>query len=308
MMKVPALIRMATRKSPLALAQADIVKRKLLAAFAGIAVEIVPMGTTGDDNAHISLADIGGKGLFTKELEEAVLGGKMDVAVHSLKDMETILPPGLVIAAVTEREDPRDAFIAPQAQTLDRLGVGACVGTSSPRRAAQLKILRPDLRMKPMRGNVATRLSKLENQGLDATMLAVAGLKRLGLESKATEIFDSRYFIPAAGQGIIALECREDNHPLRDMLQAVNHCPTYAAGTAERSMLAALGGSCRSPIAGYARFENGTLTLDALVASRDGARHVRAARTGSAENAAALGEETACELLANGGRECLGGE
>ncbi len=300
-----SLICMATRKSPLALAQAEIVKQKLLAAFAGITIEIVPMNTTGDENVNMSLTEIGGKGLFTKELEEGLLSGRIDIAVHSLKDMETTLRPGLIIAAMLEREDPRDVLIAPQAHTLGGLERGARIGTSSLRRAAQMKILRPDLIIEPMRGNVATRLAKLESNKCDATLLALAGLKRLGLEHKATEVFDSHYFIPAVGQGILAIECRQEHHLLRDMLQAVNHYPTYAAGIAERSMLAVLDGSCRTPIAGYARFEQGNLTLDALVARKDGTRYVRTMRTGLAEGAVALGEETAHELLANGGRECL---
>jgi len=300
-----SFIRIATRKSPLALAQAEIVKQKLLGAFPAITTEIVPMSTTGDENVNMSLSEIGGKGLFTKELEGGLLNGKLDIAVHSLKDMETTLPSGLIIAAMLEREDPRDVLIAPLVKTLAKLKIGACVGTSSLRRAAQLKIIRPDLNIAPMRGNVSTRLKKLENSSTDATMLALAGLKRLGMEERATQVLDAHYFIPAVGQGIIAIECKEDNSLLREMLNVINHHPTYAAGIAERSMLAILDGSCRTPIAGYARIEKDQLHLDALVANKNGTLHVRAARTGNVKDAYSIGEETALELLANGGKTCL---
>jgi len=298
-------IRIATRQSPLAIVQAEIVRQQLLAAFPGITAELVPMSTTGDANANLSLSEIGGKGLFTKELEEGLLGGSLDIAVHSLKDMETVLPDGLMIAAMIEREDPRDALIAPQAKTLAALPAGARVGTSSLRRAAQLKIVRPDLTIVPFRGNVATRLAKLEAGGVDATMLAMAGLKRLNMESHATEVFAPNSFIPAVGQGIIAIECRQDNTVILDMLQAINHYPTYIAGITERSMLATLDGSCRTPIAGYARFLDDVVRIDALVADTAGVKYVSASHSGHAKDAVSIGQEIAHELLANGGRECL---
>ena len=301
-----SVIRIATRKSPLALVQAEIVRKKLMTAFPGIIAEIVPMNTTGDDNMNISLADIGGKGLFTKELEEGILSGKLDIAVHSLKDMETKLANGLVIGAVIEREDPRDALIAPKHKTLANLPLEACIGTSSLRRAALLKMMRPDLRIVPFRGNVATRIAKVEkNDAVDATILAVAGLKRLQLESLATELFDTETFIPAVGQGIIAIECQENNSDVRAMLQAIHHGETHYAALCERSMLAAVDGSCRTPIAGYARLEDGRLRIDALVADKNGSKFVKATRTGNAKDAIAIGEAIAEELLTNGGKACL---
>lgn len=304
-MNHPPIIRIATRTSPLAMAQAEIVRQKLLAAFTSVAVELIPMSTTGDDNLNLSLSEIGGKGLFTKELEEGLLTERIDIAVHSLKDMETKLPRGLIIAAMLEREDPRDVFMSLSAGSLAELRKGACVGTSSLRRAAQIKIIRPDLEIIPFRGNVATRLAKLENGKVDATLLALAGLKRLGMENRATEILNTNDFIPAVGQGIIAIECREANTTMIEMLQAVNHKPTYTAAICERSLLATLDGSCRTPIAGYARMEGNVLRLDALVANKDGSRYVKLTRTGTPEDAYALGENTAAELLANGGRQCL---
>ncbi len=304
-MKELQIIKIATRKSKLALVQAELVKNRLMAVFPAIAVEIIPMSTTGDENTDRSLSEIGGKGLFTKELEEELLSGTFDIAVHSLKDMETKLPQGLVISSVLEREDPRDALIASEGKTIATLEKGARVGTSSMRRSAQLKIIRPDLEIMPFRGNVTTRIEKLKKGEVVATLLAVAGLKRLGMENEATEILDTENFIPAVGQGIIAIECREDNYDLRAMLAGINHAPTLYASIAERSMLARLDGSCRTPIAGYARFEDGKLRLDAMVANLDGTRHVKATKTGDAEKAQAMGEELAEELLANGGRECL---
>lgn len=304
-MKTPDFVRIATRKSPLAIIQAELVKGKLLATFPGLSVEIVPMQTTGDQNPGISLADIGGKGLFTKELEEGLLSGKIDIAVHSLKDMETVLPKNLIVGAVLEREDPRDVLVAPKAKTLQKLPKGASLGTSSVRRAALVKILRPDLVIKPLRGNIATRLAKVTSGELDAAILAMAGLKRLGMETLATEIFDADSFIPAVGQGIIAVECKEDNSVMRDMLQKINHAPTYIAATAERSMLAALDGSCRTPIGGFAKIDGDKLHIDAIVASNDGTKHVKATKTGALKNAVTIGKEIAMELLANGGKECL---
>jgi len=304
-MKHPPFIRIATRKSPLARIQAEAVRQKLFAAFPKMAIEIVPMNTSGDANTTAVLADIGGKGLFTKELEESLLGNKIDIAVHSLKDMETHLPSNLIMAATLEREDPGDALVAPGAKTISNLPKGASVGTSSVRRTALLRILRPDLNIVPFRGNVTTRLAKLDKGEVDATILAIAGLKRLNMEGRATEIFNTEHFIPAVGQGIIAIECREDNNVVRDMLQAINHSPTYIAATTERSMLAVLDGSCRTPIGGYARFEGEALRIDAIIASKDGSSHVRASRTGNAKDALGIGQDIARELLENGGRECL---
>ncbi|MEI7669767.1 MAG: hydroxymethylbilane synthase, partial [Pseudomonadota bacterium] len=255
-MKIPEIINLATRKSPLALVQAELVRQKLLATFPEITINIVAMNTSGDANVNVSLAEIGGKGLFTKELEAGLLERSIDIAVHSLKDMETSLPSGLIIAAVLEREDERDAIIAPEAKTIMNLKKNANIGTSSVRRVAQLKIMRPDLNITPLRGNINTRIAKLGN-GLDGIMLAFAGLKRLGIEGNATEILDKREFIPAVGQGIIAIECKEDNEIIRNILAVINHEPSFIAAKAERAMLARLDGSCRTPIAGNAICERG---------------------------------------------------
>jgi hydroxymethylbilane synthase len=298
-------IRIATRRSPLALAQAEMVRLKLATAFPDRSFELVPMLTTGDRNTDRSLADIGGKGLFTKELEEGLLGGSIDLAVHSLKDMETTLRPGLMLAAVLEREDPRDAFVSPHAASFAQLAQGASVGTSSMRRAAQMRILRPDLHIVPLRGNVATRLEKIRSGTADATLLALAGLKRIGMENAVAEILDTRRFIPAAGQGTIAIECCEDAAAMRDMLNALNHMASFHASLAERSVLATLDGSCRTPIAAYARMEGGQFQLDAMIAMPDGSFHVRTYRSAAPVDAVAMGKDAAEELLARGGKACL---
>jgi len=298
------IIKIATRKSPLALVQAEMVRNKLLAAFPGVTCELVAMSTSGDDNADRVLAEIGGKGLFTKELEEGLLSGKFDIAVHSLKDMETILPQGLMLAAVLEREDPRDALIAKDNKKLADLGK-VRFGTSAMRRAAQLKIISPDIEIVNIRGNVATRLQKVVNGEVDATMLAFAALKRLNLQDQASEVLSSEYFIPAVGQGIIAIECRENNTQMRDMLAQINHAESFIAATAERSLLAVLDGSCRTPIAGYAEINGNNLRLNSLIAKPDGSFYTKAERSGNIADAVKIGQEVAAELLANGGRDCL---
>ena len=298
-------IKIATRKSPLALVQAETVKQLLINKFPDIEVILFPINTSGDANNNKLLADIGGKGLFTKELEDGLLNGTYDIAVHSLKDMETHLPKGLIIGATLEREDPRDALIAPQAKTIANLPQGAKIGTASLRRAAQLKILRPDFNIVLLRGNVATRLEKLKTSDIDATLLALAGLNRLGLSSEATEILEPSQFIPAVGQGVIAIECKEDNQTILKMLQEINHLPTMIAITAERRLLAILDGSCRTPIGAYAKIEKNLLTLNAIIAKADGKSFVRATKNSIISSPELLGEQVASELLANGGKECL---
>lgn len=298
-------LRIGTRKSALALAQAEMVKSLLSNIYPDFAFELVPMLTTGDIRTDRNLSEIGGKGLFTKELEESLADGRIDMAVHSLKDMETQPKAGFVIAATLARADARDALIAPEVKTLFELRPGARVGTSSLRRTALLHILRPDLVIVPFRGNVNTRLEKLARGEVDATLLAVAGLERLGKEEVITERLDSMQFIPAVGQGTIAVECRSDAVMLRDMLQAINHSETWIASAAERSLLARLDGSCRTPIAAYATMKGGVLRLQALIAKPDGSRHVRAEITGDPTQAAELGIELAETLLEQGGAECL---
>jgi len=297
-------LRIGTRKSTLALTQAEILQVKLMESFSALSCELVPIVTTGDRKTG-SLADIGGKGLFTRELEEALLEKRIDIAVHSLKDMETHLPAGLVIGAVLARDDPRDAFVAKKRLTLTSLPRHARVGTSSPRRTVQVKIARPDLEIVLLRGNVTTRLDKLRRGEVDATVLAFAGLKRLHLESEATEILDTQRFIPAAGQGTIAVECRDDDHALREMLTAINDPLTYTATLTERSLLATVGGSCRTPIGAYARIENGKLRLDAMLAKPDGSAHAHVFREGNVSDAVALGKDAGAELLARGAKDWL---
>lgn len=298
-------LRIGTRKSLLALAQANLVKDELIRHFPSVKIELVPILTTGDIRTDKALAEIGGKGLFTKELEEMLLDGRIDMAVHSLKDMETKQKAGLHLAATLPREDARDALIAPRAGSLDKLPSGAKVGTSSLRRTALLRICRPDLEILPLRGNVQTRLDKLARGEVDATLLAVAGLARLHKLEVITERLDINRFIPAVGQGIIALECRRSDEALHDMLDKLNHVPSWLASVAERSLLAKLDGSCRTPIGAHAVLHENTLMLNAFVANPDGSKHVYARSQAPATEAFELGLEVAEKLLAQGGGECL---
>ncbi|MBM3617990.1 MAG: hydroxymethylbilane synthase, partial [Alphaproteobacteria bacterium] len=258
----------------LALAQSEEVKARLLRAYPDMDAsqfEIVPMTTTGDRVQDKTLQDIGGKGLFTKEIEDALLSGDVDIAVHSMKDMPTVLPSGLLISCLLEREDPRDAFLSPHASSVDALKHGATVGTASLRRGAQLKAHRPDLNIVPLRGNVLTRLQKLSDGVCDATLLAVAGLNRLGMEDHITERLSTDVCLPAVAQGAIGVECREDDAFIRDWLLPIHHGETSLRITAERSLLATLDGSCRTPIGGLAvSVEDHVMKLEGLVATPDG--------------------------------------
>jgi hydroxymethylbilane synthase len=259
-----------------------------------IAVEVIR--THGDVIQDRPLAEVGGKGLFTKEIEQALADGAIDVAVHSAKDMVTVLPPGLVLAACLPREDARDVFVSRRAPSLFDLPVGAVVGTTSLRRQAQVKRLRRDLQVVPMRGNVDTRLKKLAAGEADATILAYAGLKRLGLADAATAIFDVNAFLPAVAQGAIGLEAREDDSATRDLLEKINHVPTLTAVAAERAFLAVLDGSCRTPIAGHARITGNELVLRGLIAKPDGSETFETMRSGSPNDAVAIGTEAGREL------------
>src|SRR5579883_171066 len=252
-------LSIGSRGSPLALAQARAVQESLAAA-AGVAagqIEIKVIRTTGDLVQDRSLAEAGGKGLFTKEIEEALLARRIDLAVHSAKDVPTVLPPGLVLAGFLPREDPRDAFVSGKARTLGELAPGAVVGTASPRRQALVRRLRPDVSVVTLRGNVETRLRKLEAGAADATLLAVAGLKRLGLLSVAAAILDPDEFVPAVGQGAIAIEARADDAGARALVASIGDADTASALAAERAFLAELDGSCRTPIAGHASVSGG---------------------------------------------------
>ncbi|WP_425261122.1 hydroxymethylbilane synthase [Rubrivivax sp. RP6-9] len=261
-MTAPTII--ATRESRLALWQAEHVRDALTARF-GLDVELLGMTTRGDQILDRALSKVGGKGLFVKELETALEEGRAHLAVHSLKDVPMDLPPGFVLAAVWEREDPRDAFVSSRYDNLDALPQGAVVGTSSLRRVVQLLARRPDLRIEPLRGNLDTRLRKLDEGGFDAIVLAAAGLKRLGLASRIRSVFEPTQMIPAAGQGALGIEVREDNHALRATLAQTIHQPTFLAAHAERAVSRALGGSCSMPLAAHAVWQGDTLVLDAAL-------------------------------------------
>ena len=301
---VPVL-RLGTRGSPLALAQAAQAKARLAAAHESLAapgaVEIVPIRTSGDRPSQRALADEGGKGLFTKELEEALLAGAIDFAVHSSKDMETILPHGLAIACCLPREDPRDALVARGARSIAALAAGAVVGTASVRRKAQLLHARPDLAIVPLRGNVGTRLRKLGDGAFAATVLAVAGLKRLGRGDAISAIIPAEEMLPAAGQGIIAIETRIGDARINALLAAIDDAATSACARAERALLAALDGTCRTPIAALAVLDGDNLTLEAMVIRPDGGALYRTRRAGGGGEAAALGADAGAELRVRAG-------
>jgi hydroxymethylbilane synthase len=269
------------------------------------AIEIKIIRTSGDKtqdrpNEH-SLADAGGKGLFTKEIEEALLSGTIDFAVHSSKDIPAMLPAGLMLAGFLPREDPRDALVSAKAKSVAALPHNALVGTSSPRRQALLKRARPDLRIAPLRGNVETRLRKIDAGEMDAAVLAVAGLKRLGLISASTVPLEVDEFLPAAGQGAIAIETRADDNNAGALAATIDDADTHTALAAERAFLAALGGSCRTPIAGHARVHGATLSFRGLLAMPDGSDAIETTRQGRRGEAAALGADAGHEIKARAG-------
>jgi hydroxymethylbilane synthase len=293
------MLTIASRGSQLALWQAHWVRDQLAARGIDSRIEIIK--TTGDKITGVPLAQVGTKGLFTKEIEEALIAGQADLAVHSLKDLPTELPAELILAGVPERESPFDAIVG---RRLDDLPPGAKVGTSSLRRAAQLRKLRPDLVVESVRGNLDTRLRKLDEGRYDAIVLAAAGLKRLGWSDRIAEVLPPDVMCPAVGQGALALESREIGAG-KDACAALDHAPTRAAVTAERAVLAALGGGCQVPIGAHATVDDGRLRLLAIVASPDGTELVRAESQGSVPDAAALGRDLGEELLARGARKIL---
>jgi hydroxymethylbilane synthase len=301
----PRPLRIGSRGSPMALIQAALVRDRLIAAHpefgAAGAVEIVVIRTTGDRVQDRRLAEIGGKGLFSKEIEEALLAGTIDLAVHSLKDMETWLPDGLEIVCVPARDDPRDALLSSSPASLAGLPEGAKVGTASLRRQAQLLRRRPDLSVMPIRGNVDTRMAKLAAGEFDAIVVALCGLERLGKADRATEILTPEIMLPAVGQGALAIECRTGNNALRQLLDPLHDPEAAACVGAERAMLAALDGSCRTPIAGLAECRGNRLTLDGLLLKQDGSSEIRARCEGDAGDAVALGRALGGELRARAG-------
>jgi hydroxymethylbilane synthase len=293
-------LRIGTRGSPLALWQAHEVRSRLAAAH-GVAPEtiaITVIKTSGDIIQDRPLSEVGGKGLFTKEIEQALSDDRIDLAVHSSKDMPTVLPDGLMLATCLPREDVRDAFISRNAATLAELAPGAVVGTASLRRQALVKRLRPDLQVVSFRGNVETRLKKLEDGVVDATLLALAGLKRLGRESAATSILPVDTFLPAVGQGAIGIETRTDDRRTRDLVARIGDSDTLTALATERAFLAVLDGSCRTPIAGHARVDASTVAFRGLILRPDGSEALETSRSGAAAEAAALGADAGRELKA----------
>jgi hydroxymethylbilane synthase len=296
-------LRVGTRGSPLALAQAGEVRARLAAALgcAPDEIDIRVIRTSGDKIQDRPLTEAGGKGLFTKEIEEALLAGEIDLAVHSAKDMPTILPDGLMLAACLEREDPRDVFISRTARTLDTLSRGATLGTASLRRQAIAKRARPDLNIVPLRGNVETRLRKLDDGTMAATILALAGLKRLGIAERATTIMSVEEFLPAVGQGAIAIETRANDQRTRAAIAAIDHSDTSIAIAAERAFLAELDGSCKTPIAGHAVISGTTIRFRGLIAKPDGSAAHDISGTGARSDAVRIGADAGRELRARGG-------
>ena len=298
-------IRIATRKSPLALWQAYFVKAELEKAHPGIQVELLKMSTQGDKILDTPLAKIGGKGLFVKELEKCLFDKEADIAVHSMKDVPVELPEGLYLPIICEREDPRDAFVSNKYQSIDELPEGAIVGTSSLRRQCQLKRKRPDLKIIDLRGNVGTRLGKLDNGDYDAIILASAGLIRLELEERITSYIPTEMILPAIGQGAVGIECREGDEETLELLQPLNHADTHTRVAAERALNHRLEGGCQVPIAGFAELKDNQLVMRALVGSSDGATIISGDISGAPEDAASLGTSLADDLLNRGAREIL---
>ena len=298
-------IRIATRKSPLAMWQAEHVAAALKAAHPGLEVELLGMTTQGDRILDTPLAKIGGKGLFIKELEQGLLSGDADIAVHSMKDVPVELPEGLHLAVIMQREDPRDAFVSNQYATLDALPEGACVGTSSLRRQCQLAERRPDLQIRSLRGNVNTRLRKLDEGEYDAIILAAAGLKRLGFEQRITALIGPEQSLPAIGQGAVGIECRADDARVNQLIAPLHHLDTAVCVQAERAMNQRLNGGCQVPIAGYAMLESGNLWLRGLVGEPDGSQIIRGEVEGTPEEAETMGVGLAERLLEWGANAIL---
>jgi hydroxymethylbilane synthase len=298
-------LKIGTRKSQLALWQAEYVRDRLLAEHPELSIELVKMSTQGDKILDTSLAKVGGKGLFIKELEQRLFDGSADIAVHSLKDMTVDLPDGLHLSVTCEREDPRDAFVSNTFKDLDEMPAGSRVGTSSLRRQAQLRSRYPDLNIIGLRGNVNTRLAKLDAGDYDAIILACAGLKRLGFHNRITVALEPEVSLPAVGQGAVCIECRADDDEINQLLAPLNHADTASCTQAERAMNAALEGGCQVPIAGYAVLEGDQLYLRGLVGDPDGGEVVRGEIRGPREEAQSLGRQLGEDLLSRGADKIL---
>jgi hydroxymethylbilane synthase len=299
------VVRIATRKSPLALWQAEFVRDSLLALNPDLNVELVKMVTQGDKILDTPLAKVGGKGLFVKELELGMLQGDADIAVHSMKDVPVEFPEGLHLAVICEREDPRDAFVSNNFKTIEDLPEGAKVGTSSLRRMCQIRNWRADLQILDLRGNVNTRLRKLDEGEYDAIILACAGLKRLGFESRIRSHLDPGFSLPAIGQGAVGIECRSDDVYINDLIAPLNHPATRCRVLAERAMNLRLEGGCQVPIGGYAELSGDTILIRGLVGRPDGTEMIRGEIAGRAEEAEFLGTALAEDLLSRGAGDIL---
>lgn len=302
---MPQTLRIATRKSPLALWQAEFVRHLLLTNHPELKVELIKITTDGDKILDAPLAKIGGKGLFVKELEVSMLEGKADIAVHSMKDVPVELPEGLHLSVICAREDPRDAYVSNRYSTFNELPHKARVGTSSLRRQCQLLALRPDLKIIPLRGNVNSRLDKLDRGDFDAIILAAAGLIRLNFKDRITEYLDTSVSLPAIGQGAVGIECRRDDEKINALLAPLNDASTHIRVTAERALNTRLAGGCQVPIAGHAEFINNELFIRGLVGQPDGGEIIRGEQRGKPENAAALGTALGDDLLSRGADKIL---
>ena len=299
------IIRIATRQSPLALWQAEHVAELLVRTFPGVRTELVKMMTRGDKILDAPLAKVGGKGLFVKELEQGMLEGLADIAVHSMKDVPVDFPEGLHLAAILAREDPTDAFVSNRYSGLNELPANARIGTSSLRRECQLKEKFPDAEVVPLRGNVNTRLAKLDAGDYDAIILASAGLKRLGMANRITQSLDTGVSLPAIGQGAIGIECRVDDLEINEILSTLHDAETGLCVSAERAMNARLNGGCQVPIAGFAQFQDGQIFMCGLVGNPDGSVLYRSERSGGLDQGEVIGRQIAEDLLAQGAGEIL---
>ena len=298
-------LTIATRESPLARRQAELIKVLLLAAYPHLSIELLGITTQADKMLDMTLTDIGGKGLFVRELEEALLDGRADIAVHSMKDMPMDLPPGLCLPVMPSREDVRDAFVSDQYASLAQLPRGATVGTSSLRRQTQIRALRPDLTLRNLRGNVNTRLNRLDKGDFVAIILAAAGLNRMGLPSRIRSYFSVEQVLPAPGQGALGIECCEEDEGTLALIVPLNHEMTYVCVAAERALCHRLQGGCQVPIAAYAHIHHGMLTLHGLVANRDGTRILQARLEGTPNHAVSIGVRAAEELIQQGAEKIL---
>ena len=298
-------INIGTRGSKLALWQANWVRSALRTEYPSFSVELVPIKTKGDKILDVPLAKVGGKGLFVKEIEDALLEGRIDLAVHSMKDMPSEIPEGLCIGAIPERESPNDVLISKNGELLSDLRPGAIIGTSSLRRAAQLKYVRSDVEILPLRGNLDTRIRKLETENMDAIVLAAAGIKRLGLESRVTEYLDEDIMLPAVGQGALCIEIRKRDPEIEKVINALNHWETEVAVNGERAFLHRLEGGCQVPIAAHGTIKNGSFTLCGLVADVNGTILIKDALSGPVESFESIGIRLADRLLEKGAKPIL---